>query len=192
MLYARRTLRGVLLFALALFFTTALKAQSVFRWTESGPVARKALAPDADFRAPVAALPSFDAFALINLEAKNKRGRSILAARQRVLEILSSANACSEWFAQLGSDPLHTFRTLTFALDQKAEEHVIERTNAGKLEVRASPYVAKVAQDGGESQTVTLNAGGAFFQSVSNVIRLAKEGGPAQNHGSRPLRVGRP
>src|SRR5262249_2415713 len=119
-----------------------------------------------------------------------KKGQSIVAARAQVLEILTSENACSEWFRQADRDPAGVFRTLSFAVDSKAVDYVVERVNEGKSELFVNPYVATVVQDGGEYQTITLNAGGAFFRPAASLVRLAVEGGPMQFHGARMLKVG--
>lgn len=127
---------------------------------------------------------------LLGPEAQGKKGQSISAARSRVLDVLSGENACSEWFRQGDRDPAGFFRTLSFAVDSKAVDYVIERMNNGQSEYFVNPYVATVVQDGGEYQTITLNAGGAFFRPSASLVRLAAEGGPVQFHGGRTLKVG--
>jgi len=119
-----------------------------------------------------------------------KRGRSLLAARSMVLDILGGENACSVWFRQADRNPVGLFRTLSFAVDSKAIDYVVERMNGGKSEAFVNPYVATVVQDGGAYQTITLNAGGAFFRSFASLMRLANEGGPVHYQGGRALKVG--
>jgi len=46
-------------------------------------------------------------------------GQKILRARDRVLEILQSENACSAWFREKDPAPAATFRTLSFEIDRK-------------------------------------------------------------------------
>jgi len=128
--------------------------------------------------------------AVPEIEAFGKRGQSILAVRTAVLNILGSENGCTEWFRGADANPAHVFRTLTFTLDAKAVDYVIESMKNDKVEAWVNPYVATAMQRGGESQVVTLNAGGAFFRSSANVIRVAKEGGPFQFNGARVLKVG--
>lgn len=119
-----------------------------------------------------------------------KRGQSISSARSRVLDILGAENACSEWFRQGDHNPARFFQTLSFAVDSKAIDYVIERMDGGKSQFFVNPYVATVVQDGGEYQTITINAGGAFFRASASLIRLANEGGPVQFQGGRTLKVG--
>jgi hypothetical protein len=123
------------------------------------------------------------------LTSLGKKRKSVSAARAKVLEILDADNACSAWFRRLEPDPAHTFRTLSFAMDEKATDYVIERIE-GSNRAFVNPYVATVVQSGGEFQAVTLNAGGAFFRAAATLIRLAKEGGPVQFQGARMLKVG--
>jgi hypothetical protein len=119
-----------------------------------------------------------------------KKGQSILGARARVLEILAAGNACTAWFRDRAPDPAQLFRTLSFTVDRKAIDYVMERTGSGSSGVFVNPYVATVVQDGGEFQNVALNAGGAFFRPSATLVRLSKEGGPLQFRGARTLRVG--
>jgi hypothetical protein len=119
-----------------------------------------------------------------------KKGQSIAIARSRVLDILGAENACTDWFRQADRDPVGMFRTLSFAVDSKAVDYVIEQMNNGKSELFVNPYVATVVQDGGEYQTITINAGGAFFRPAASLIRQPVEGGPMQFLGGRALRVG--
>jgi len=123
-------------------------------------------------------------------ESLGRKGQSIAAARSRVLEILDGDNACTAWFRELEPDPAHTFGTLSFAVDAKSVDYVIEQIDGPASRTFVNPYVATVLQGGGESQAITLNAGGAFFRTSATLIRLAKEGGPVQFQGARPLKVG--
>jgi len=131
-----------------------------------------------------------DTYAKAALVALGKKGQSIATARAKVLEILDSNNACTAWFQKREPDPAHIFRTLSFSVDAKSPEYVIERMEGGGNSTFVNPYVATVVQGGGEFQTVTLNAGGAFFHPSATLVRLAKEGGPIQFQGGRALRVG--
>jgi|ERR1700676_1241875 len=123
-------------------------------------------------------------------ESFGKKGQSIFDVRARVLEILEGGNACTAWFRDRVPDPARMFRTLSFTVDRKAIDYVIERRDSGSSGVFVNPYVANVLQDGGEFQNVALNAGGAFFRPSATLVRLAKEGGPLQFRGARTLKVG--
>ncbi len=128
--------------------------------------------------------------AQIQLDAMGKAGQTISRAREKVLEILESPNACSAWFQQKDSNPAATFRTLTFELDRKGDEYVLESRDLGPGEVFRSPYVARVMQADGSYATITINARGAFFRAQATVQEIHKEGGPTIFRGERTLRVG--
>ena len=63
------------------------------------------------------------------LTTMGKTGQKILRARDRVLEILQTENACSAWFREKDSHPADTFRTLSFEVDRHGEEFVQESTD---------------------------------------------------------------
>jgi len=125
-----------------------------------------------------------------NLGGMGKASHTILRAREKVLEILETENGCTEWFRKKDSNPAATFRTLSFALDDKGENYVRESRDLGPLEIFRSPYVARVYQGDGSFATITLNAKGAFFSGLSRVIEFRKEGGPGNYQGFRMLYVG--
>lgn len=125
-----------------------------------------------------------------NLDSQGKTGQKISQARERVLEILRSDNACTEWYRSKDPNPAATFRTLSFELDRKGTDYVLETPEPGVGEYYHSPYVARVIQGDGSYATVTLNANGAFFSIMAKVAQTAKEGGPLYFRGVRPLKVG--
>lgn len=125
-----------------------------------------------------------------DFDALGKKKRPILGARAKVLDILETGGACAEWFQTRSPNPAAAFRTLSFAVDSKAVDYIIKREENLSATVLVNPYVANVTQDGGEFQTITLNAGGAFFHSSTTMIKQAKEGGPSQLLGARTLKVG--
>ena len=125
-----------------------------------------------------------------NLNALGKPGQKILRARERVLEILETENACSAWFRKVDSKPGAIFRTLRFALDLPGEHDVRESRDSCAVDTLRSPYVAKVFQGEGRYATITINGNGAFFSSLATVIEISKEGGPSNFRGVHLLRVG--
>ena len=125
-----------------------------------------------------------------DLAAMGKAGQKILWARDRVLEILQTENACSAWFREKDSNPANTFRTLSFALDRKREEFVLESKNPGDMNIFRSPYVARVFQGDGSCATITINMTGAFFSPMARVVEIQKEGGFWSLRGVRVLGVG--
>jgi hypothetical protein len=123
------------------------------------------------------------------LLAMGKKGSLILQARESALQILRGNNACSAWYKAKDPDPASTFETLEYEVDEKAVDYIAERGTSALLIYR-NPYVATALQAGGSYQTVTLNAGGAFFRSAAYVRLVPKEGGAGRFVGSRYLRVG--
>jgi hypothetical protein len=98
-----------------------------------------------------------------DLAAMGRTGQIILRARERVLEILQTENACSGWFREKDSNPAATFRTLTFEVDPQGQEFVQESNGVGGTRIFRSPYVARVIQADGSYATITINPKGAFF-----------------------------
>jgi hypothetical protein len=125
-----------------------------------------------------------------NLEGMGKAGQKISRAREKVLEILGTENACSAWFREKDSNPAATFRTLRFELDLHGEEFIRESRNVGPLNLYRSPFVAKVMQGDGAYGTVTINPKGAFFSVMARVVEVNKDGGPSSLRGTRLLHVG--
>lgn len=125
-----------------------------------------------------------------DLNTMGKQGQKILLARQKVLEILQTENACTEWYQSKDADPATTFRTLTFSLDHQGEAYVRKTNEPGEMDLIRSPYVASVMQGAGPYATVSINANGAFFYTMANVLKSPKDGGPLNFQGVRLLRVG--
>jgi hypothetical protein len=124
------------------------------------------------------------------LATMGKGGQKILRARDRVLEILQTENACSAWFREKDSNPADTFRTLGFRVDRKGEEFVLESKDPSNMTIFRNPYVAKVFQGDGRYATITINTNGAFFYPMAGVVELWKEGGRISRHAPRLTNVG--
>jgi hypothetical protein len=124
------------------------------------------------------------------LSALGKAGLKIARAREAVLDVLRSENACTEWFESKEANPAATFQSLSFFLDQHGPQDILESMNTESFVVRRQPYVARATQDGGAHTTITINAYGAFYRSQGNVLKIVPEGGPAQTDGTRLLTVG--
>jgi hypothetical protein len=155
------------------------------KWVESERVSRPRTCSDS---VPGPGCPLQPIAPASKLSAGDKRQAAILGIRERALRILSGENACSAWFREKEPDALETFRTLSFALDPKAQDFITEtRTSMHRT---FYPWVAKVMQGGGPYQVVTLNVSGAFFRPSAYVHVVPPEGGPAIGGGARSLRVG--
>src|SRR5258708_7428883 len=125
-----------------------------------------------------------------DLARMGKAGQKILRAREKVLEILETENACSAWFREKDSNPADIFRTLSFEVDRKAEEFVLKSTDRSNMIIFRNPYVAWVIQGDGRYATITINTNGAFFSPMANMVEVWKEGGPANFRGSHRTNVG--
>jgi len=125
-----------------------------------------------------------------DLAAMGKPGQKILRARERVLEILQTENACSGWFREKDSNPADSFRTLSFEIDHKGENLILESRSPDDLTMFRNPYVARVFQANGRYATITINTNGAFFRPSANAVEVWKDGGLANHRGSRPTNVG--
>ena len=125
-----------------------------------------------------------------DLNTMGKRGQIVLRARDKVLEILQTENACSAWYRSKDPDPAATFRTVTFALDRDGDVYVHATPESSGMELIRNPYVASVLQDGGANSTITLNVNSAFFFPMGTVVDDRLEGGPVILHGTRPIKVG--
>ena len=124
------------------------------------------------------------------LARMGKAGQKILRAREKVLEILQTENACSAWFREKDSNPAATFRTLNFEVDRKGEEFVLRSKDASNMIIFRNPYVAWVIQGDGRYATITINTNGAFFSPVANMVEVWKDGGPTNFRGSHRTNVG--
>lgn len=125
-----------------------------------------------------------------DLNTMGKRGQSILRARDKVLEILETENACSDWYRTKDPNPAATFRTLSFVLDRDGDAYIRMAPESGGVQLVRNPYVASVLQAEGAGATVTINVNGAFFYPVGNVVDDGLEGGPARFRGVRAIQVG--
>jgi hypothetical protein len=119
-----------------------------------------------------------------------KQGKSILKARDKVLEILQTENACTEWYRAKDPDPAATFQTLSFVLDRHGDSYVRRIPESGGLELIRNPYVASVIQSDGPHAIVTINANSAFFVPVTTAVQDTLDGGPVILQGVRPIQVG--
>ena len=127
---------------------------------------------------------------LAELSALGKAGAKIARAREQVLEILRSENACTEWFLSKDAKPADTFQSLNFLLDQRGPKDVFESSQAASIILFRQPYVAKATQDGGAHTAITINAHGAFYRTQGNTLKVILEGGPVVADGTRLLTVG--
>ena len=125
------------------------------------------------------------------LASLGKPGQKILRARERVLEILQTENACSAWFQEKDPSAADTFRTLNYAVDRQGEELILESRDPDNTTIFfRNPYVAKVFQGDGRYATITINAKGAFFSPMAGVVEVWKEGGPVTIRTPRATGVG--
>ncbi len=125
-----------------------------------------------------------------DLAAMGKTGQKILRARDKVLEILETENACTAWYREKDANPAETFRTLSYEVDRLGEEVVHVSRDAESQYIYRDPYVARVSQDAGAFATITLNAGGAFFHPLTTTVVEPREGGRWALATPRTIKVG--
>ncbi len=125
-----------------------------------------------------------------DLTAMGKTGQKILRARDQVLEILGTENACTAWYREKDANPAQTFRTLSYEVDRRGEEVVHVSKDAESQYIYRDPYVARVGQDAGAYATITLNAGGAFFRVLTTSVVDTREGGLWTFGSPRTIKVG--
>lgn len=125
-----------------------------------------------------------------HLNTMGKQGQSILRARDKVLVILETDNACSDWYRAKDPNPAATFRTVSFALDRDSDTYARLVPESGGIQFIRNPYVASVLQGDGPGATVTINLNGAFFFPVANLVVDRFEGGPLRFRGVRATPVG--
>jgi hypothetical protein len=167
-----------------------LAASEARAFCDDSPAPAPAVNPCNPGSAARAGCPSPNDPMQVQLDAMGKAGQKISRAREKVLEILETENACRAWFQEKDSNPAATFRTLSFQLDQHGDDFVLESRDKGPMNIFRSPYVAKVIQGDGAYGLITLNTKGAFFSVQARVFEVRKEGGPANPRGTRLLRVG--
>ena len=124
------------------------------------------------------------------LSALGKPGGKIARAREEVLDILRSENACTEWFATKDRTPAETFRSLSFLLDPRGPQDIFASMIDQSVLMMRQPYVARATQDGGAYTAIVINANGAFYRAQGQIQKTAPEGGPLQLAGTHLLTVG--
>lgn len=124
------------------------------------------------------------------LSALGKAGVKIARAREEVLDILRSQNACTEWFETKEASAAATFQSLSFLLDRHGPPDIFESTREGSIVIRRQPYVARATQDSGAHTAITINANGAFYKPQGQVLKIGRETGPVQSEGTQLLTVG--
>lgn len=198
--------------AVALFFISSFSATTAFPQAAkflrhaadplplaSAPADKPAIVPSGIVASVNPCSPSSPAQAGCNpprdlvqeyLASIGKPGQKILRAREKVLEILQTENACSAWFREKDPNPADTFRTLNYVVDRRGEEFILASKQPGDLTIFRNPYVAKVFQGDGRYGTITINANGAFFTPIASVLEGWKEGGPVGDRRPRATDVG--
>ncbi len=127
---------------------------------------------------------------LAELSALGKTGLKIERAREGVLSILRSENACTAWFETKEPAPAATFQSLDFLIDQNGPREVFESVEKESTVFMRQPYVASATQDGGAHTAITINANGAFYRPLGQVLKIGREAGPLKSDGTRLLTVG--
>ena len=109
---------------------------------------------------------------------------AVAPARQAMIALLSTENACSDWLTQSDSDVLETFRSLNYRILKSGPDYVVKERGDNGDWIEHGPYIASTAQNGGRGATILINANGAFFHSMGDIYMRAWSTGV-------PLRTGR-
>lgn len=117
------------------------------------------------------------------LRAMGNRGETIAQVRAQVLEILQSRNACAAWYQEVDADPAGTFRSLEFLLDENGPPYIHIMRDSNGAQVLKQPYVASSYENAGRNTRIRLNAKGAFFNRISEVIEPIPGAGPLLRRG---------
>jgi hypothetical protein len=124
------------------------------------------------------------------LSALGKAGAKIARAREEVLDILRSQNACTEWFETKGPSAAATFQSLNFLLDRDGPRDIFDSMREESSVIRRQPYVARATQHGGAHTGIIINANGAFYRPQGQLLKIGREAGPARPKGTGLLTVG--
>jgi hypothetical protein len=123
------------------------------------------------------------------LAAMNKPGVTVARAREQVLVILQTENACSAWFRQTTPDSAEVFRSLHYEIEQDRPSYVSRITDAQGRERLKHPWGARSAQNAGRNSLIELNTDGPFFSSVSLIMQVDPAGALVRPNGYRVLTV---
>ena len=125
----------------------------------------------------------------IQLLAMGKPGQTIELAREKVLEILETPNACGAWFQDANSNPAGVFATLRFAVDENGPAYITAlRTASGGLLFK-HPYSGSTVENAGLNAVITLNAHGPFFVDSAVLLRQPMIGSALHRDGWQNLRI---
>jgi hypothetical protein len=113
---------------------------------------------------------------VLELSALGKRGDTIARAREQVLDILRTGNACAAWFQEVDPDAAEVFRSLHFELEMDGPSYVYGMRDIEHGEILKHPWAAKSIENSGRNSTILLNANGSFFNRNSVVIQLDPKG----------------
>jgi hypothetical protein len=139
--------------------------------------------------APFAALRNGGQGMQEELPTQRKQREVISTARERTLQILKGANACSAWFQEMDADPGDTFESVEIVPDESGPAYVRGVKEIGQPEVYKHPYVARTREWAGRNAIIELNANGAFFKRVSAVLEQDRKDGPIRPGGLHALQV---
>lgn len=119
-----------------------------------------------------------------------KQGIEIERTRDSVFALLSSDNACTEWFRTKDPAPAQVFASLGYSIDRHGQADVFELVRDNLSTLFVQPYVASATQAGGAYTTITINAAGAFYRTQGNIQKKLSKEGPGEWAGTHALTVG--
>src|SRR5262249_34324376 len=100
----------------------------------------------------------------------------ISEAREQVMRILQSQNACTAWFQETDPDAAEIFDSLLYELDEKGTSEAYRRRDEfGEILIK-HPWGASAPESGGKAAVVTLNSNGPFFKHFARMRTLSALG----------------
>src|SRR5436309_11411579 len=89
------------------------------------------------------------------LAGMGKRGGVIARAREQVLVVLQTENACTAWFREADPDPAGVFRSLHYEIEKDKPSYIFRKLGGQLLK---HPWAARTTQNRGRNAIVELNA----------------------------------
>jgi hypothetical protein len=96
----------------------------------------------------------------------------ISEAREQVLKILQSQNACTAWFQETDAAAAEVFDSLLYELDEKGTSEAYRRRDEFGEILTKHPWGASAPESGGKAAVVTLNRNGPFFKHFARMRTL--------------------
>ena len=108
----------------------------------------------------------------LELATMGKHGEVVEDVRERVIAVLQTNDACSEWYEQSNPDVVNIFRSLHYTIENDQPSYTLRRWDDQGRQTLKYPWGAHVIQYGGREAIVHLNVNGPFFRRNSPILDL--------------------